>query len=99
MPKLKISNRAERDLAEIGRYIAKDSPINAFQFIQKLKKNLRILATQRMIGRARDEFSPGLRSVSYGRYTIFYYVSGQFVEIAHVIHGARDIERLMKDRE
>jgi toxin ParE1/3/4 len=99
MPKLKISNRAERDLTEIGRYIAKDSPTNAFRFIQKLKKNLRILATQPMAGRARNELSPGLRSVFYGRYIIFYYVSEQSVEIAHVLHSARDIERLLKARE
>ena len=45
-----------------------------------------------MMGRARDELAPGLRSFPIGRYVIFYEPLPDGVAIARVLHGARDID-------
>ena len=40
---------------------------------------------------------PGLRSLAYGRYVIFYRAIEDGAEIARVLHGARDLRRIMRD--
>ena len=46
-------------------------------------------------GRLRPELRAGLRSFPVGRYLIFYTVNSSDIEIARVIHSARDIEGLL----
>ena len=96
MKKIKVANRAELDLVEIGDFIAKDSLLNANRFVQKLRKNFITLKRQPHIGRSREDLSPGLRSIYFGRYVIFYRISENYIEIARVIHSARDIKRLFQ---
>jgi len=49
-----------------------------------------------LLGRAREELAPGLRSVAIERYVLFYRVSETAVTIVRILHGARDINRIMK---
>ncbi len=37
----------------------------------------------------------GIRRRTYGNYLIFYRVSGTAVEVLHILHGARDVERIL----
>jgi len=37
------------------------------------------------------------RSFAVGSYVVFYRLRGDVVEIAAVLHGARDIERIMRE--
>lgn len=87
-----ISPLARDDLTEIGDYIAKDSPANALAWVGTLEQGIESL--EHMPGRfpLRDDLRPGYRVFSIGRYLIFYRIIGTNVEIARVIHGARDIE-------
>ncbi|HWB48592.1 MAG TPA: type II toxin-antitoxin system RelE/ParE family toxin [Stellaceae bacterium] len=39
---------------------------------------------------------PGLRSLPYGRYMIFYRISEEEVEIVRVLPGARDVRRALR---
>jgi plasmid stabilization system protein ParE len=82
------------DLEEIHDYIAEDDAATADSFLGQLRRRCDLLAEQPMIGRERPELYPGLRSFAFGRYVILYRVLADEVEIAAVIHGARDIERL-----
>jgi toxin ParE1/3/4 len=59
------------DIAEIWDHIADDSLRAADQWINQLDEQLELLATQPLMGRARDELSLGLRSFPFGRYVIF----------------------------
>jgi toxin ParE1/3/4 len=93
MPRYLIAARAERDLTEIADYIAADSPGNASRFIRKLKNHFSLLAARPLIGRMRPELAAGVRSIHTGRYIIFYRVIDDGIEIARVIHSARDIKR------
>jgi toxin ParE1/3/4 len=95
MPILVITDRAELDLAEIGRFIAEDNPINASHFIQRLKKSFWLLAGRPQMGRARSELSSTLRSITFNNYITFYEIIDNGVRIVRVLHGMRDVERIM----
>jgi plasmid stabilization system protein ParE/ferredoxin len=72
MARIQRRPRASDDIAEIWDYIADDSVAQADAFVDRLDRKLQLLATQPMMGRARDELAPGLRSMAFGRYVVFY---------------------------
>ena len=67
-----LSPQARWDLEAIGDDIAEDSLANAERFIARLTSKLEALSRNPMIGRARPELRPGLRSFPYGAYIILY---------------------------
>lgn len=93
MPQANILNSAVADLAEIWAYIALDSPDNADHFIDRIFRICQEgLASNPHLGRAREELSPGLRSLVYESYVIFYHPIPNGVEVVRVLHGMRDLE-------
>lgn len=46
------------------------------------------------MGRSREELAPGLRSFPVARYVVFYRTGHRGIEIARVLHGARDLDLL-----
>jgi toxin ParE1/3/4 len=56
---------------------------------------LRLLADNPLIGRARPELKPGLRSFPHGDHLTFHRPAGSGVTIVRVLHGARDARRLL----
>ncbi len=88
---------ADIDLLEIWSYISQDSFDAADQFLDQLEQQFDLLASSPLIGKKRDELIPGLRSLTYKNYLIFYRTRNGNVEIIRVLHGARDIEKLFKD--
>jgi toxin ParE1/3/4 len=58
---------AAADVDEIWDYIAEDSPLQSDAWVDRLDAKLRVLATQPVSGRAREELAPGLRSRTFGR--------------------------------
>jgi len=84
------------DLAEIRRYVAEDNPVAADRLLATFFKTFGIVATHPELGTARPQYKGGdLRSFSVGNYVIFYRSTGSIVEVARVLHGARDIDSLM----
>jgi toxin ParE1/3/4 len=53
---------AGTDIADIWDFIAEDSITQADAWVDRLDGKLRLLATQPLMGRARNELSPGLRT-------------------------------------
>lgn len=49
-----------------------------------------------MMGRARDELKPGLRSFPVKSCVIFYRLENSRIEIVRVVRGARDLKALFK---
>jgi toxin ParE1/3/4 len=94
--RLRFTERAERDLVEIGDFIARDNPVAAAQFVALLEQRCSLLAVHPLAGRARDELIKGLRSLAYGRYVIFYRAIEDGAEIVRVLHGARDVRRALR---
>lgn len=83
---------AGADIAEIWDYIAEDSVMQADAWIDRLDGKLRLLAGQPMMGRARDDLSPGIRGMPFGRYVVFYAPLADGIDIIRVLHSARDID-------
>jgi len=98
--KVVLSRNAERDLENIGDWIANNNPDRALSFVSELLEAcLSIGSTPRgypLVDRQRD---PTLRRRVHGNYLIFYDIGLQTVDILHVLHGARDYERIIFPEE
>ena len=84
---------ARTDILEIWAYIAADSVDEADRWVDRLDEKMQLWASQPMMGRARDELSPGLRSLSFGRYSVFFEPAANGIDVVRVLHGSRDIDR------
>ena len=83
---------AEADILEIWGYIAEDSVVAADRWVDKLDEKFALWATQPMMGRTRDELSPGIRSLAFGRYVVFFQPLPDGIDVVRVLHGSRDID-------
>ena len=86
-------------MAEAWNYIATDrDQAAANRTIDRIVMGLERLALFPLAGRPRDELSPGLRSYFIRpRHTVFYRIRGERLEVAHVLHHARDLSHLFPD--
>lgn len=99
MSLLVYTSLAERDLEEIHDYIARDSVANALIFLERLDHRCRRLAEMPRVGRKRPELAVNVRSVSEGRYVIFYRPRDEGITVLRVLHGARDLENMALEDE
>jgi toxin ParE1/3/4 len=89
--RIRLSRRAEIDLAEITDFIALDNPDRALEFEDEL------LAQARKIGQAplgyveRPELKEGVRSCAYSAHVIFFTIDDQGIRIERILHGSRDL--------
>jgi toxin ParE1/3/4 len=97
MPRVTRRPLAAADIFEIWDYIADDSLIAADRWVDRLDEQFGLLATQPLMGRARDELAPGVRSFPFGRYVIFYAPLDDGIDVVRVVHGARDIDAVFGD--
>jgi toxin ParE1/3/4 len=93
-----LSPAAARDIEEIGDYIHAENPAAADRFVAALQARCTRIADAPRGGTPRPALWPGLRSVAFRRYVIFYTVDDE-VRIERVIHGARDIAAIFADDE
>ncbi|MBZ0188017.1 MAG: type II toxin-antitoxin system RelE/ParE family toxin [Candidatus Obscuribacterales bacterium] len=96
--KLFITSAAELDLEEIEAHISSDNPAAADRFLQLLLSRLNLLAEMPGIGRRRNKYARGVRSIAEGNYIIVYRVKNDTVEVLRVLHGARDPERVFREK-
>jgi len=99
MPRVLIRPLAQIDVAEIWGFIAEDSEAQADAFIDRLGQSFYSLAGNPLMGRARHELSPNLRSFPVSRYVIFYLPMLDGIEIVRVLHGARDFGAIFPSDE
>ena len=92
MPRVTRRPLAEADVLEIWDYIADDGIAAADRWVDRLDEQFQVLAMQPMMGRARDELAPGVRSFPFGRYVVFYLPLDGGIDVVRVLHGARDID-------
>ena len=94
--KVVFAPSAKLDLRGIAWAIRRDSPERAERFVEEIVERCYTLAEMprryALIPRYEEH---GIRRCPYGSYLIFYRVTEQAVQIVHVLHGARDYERLL----
>jgi toxin ParE1/3/4 len=94
-----LAPAARAELVEIWTYIAAESsPGVADRAMERIAAGLDRLSLFPLTGRPRDELSPGLRSYFIRpRHTLFYRLKGEHLEVAHILHHARDLSRFFPD--
>jgi toxin ParE1/3/4 len=92
-----LTARAEEDLIEIWTYIAADNPAAADRLLDSLDDVFRRVAANPRLGPVRPDLAEGLRYFVSGRYLVLYHQVGDAIEMARVIHGARDLPSLFRD--
>jgi toxin ParE1/3/4 len=91
-----FSPSSRRDLREILEHIAKDKPGAALKHVEHLEEECWMLARNAEIGSLRNDLLPNLRCWSVGNYVICYRPTNDGVDVIRVVHGARDIGRLLR---
>jgi toxin ParE1/3/4 len=86
----------EEDLIGIWLYIAQDNQAAADNMLRSIDEKFVLLAENPQIGRALPELRGGMRRWPFGRYLILYREIPGGVEIVRVIHGTRDINRILR---
>ena len=86
---------ASEDVETITFTIANDNPLAATRWLASLYKTLENLGSMPMMGVARHDVRPGLRTFVFGKYLILHRAHDQRVDIVRVVHGAREWELLV----
>jgi toxin ParE1/3/4 len=101
--RLITSERAKRDIEDIARYIALDSPQSAEDFHRAFNNTCELLLHTPEMGSHRGFYNPSLddlrmmRLHNFKNYLIFYRPPREGkIEIIRVIHGARDLPALFE---
>jgi toxin ParE1/3/4 len=98
--RVKISEVAESELEAIGNFIAEDNPARADSFVLELLDHCRKLAEHpRRYPLISGLEQLGLRRCPYKAYLILYAVDGDIIDIAHVLHSARDVSRILFSKD
>lgn len=99
-----VEQEAEADLLAAVRYYRRArSPETARRFVTAAQETFVQLARTPDIGRLYQTTHPQLQHLHiwrvrrFERYLIFYYFTNQTLFIVRVLHGARDIERLLEE--
>ena len=94
MPTLIFAPSARQDLLELFDYIARDKPVAAANWIDRIEQKCKLLVTTPEFGELRPEYGTGIRSSIVRRYVIFYRPITDGIEVVRVIAGDRDIRSL-----
>jgi toxin ParE1/3/4 len=89
--------QADIDLLEIWLHFAGEDADRADAALDMIERRYQILQDYPFAGRSRDELLPDLRSLTAGKYEVFYFVTDQQVQIVRILHGSRDIERIFEE--
>lgn len=95
--RLILSRPASRDIEEIAAYIARDSRTNARRMTFRFDAELERLARNPELGSwLRDLTDRPFRFWSVYPYLIIYRIGESSIEVARVLHGARDIGMILE---
>ncbi len=94
--RLEVSRIAERDLRKLGLYIAKDKPVAAMHWLQRIRAEFLVIQNSPFSFATVRSTDATFRKSQVGKYLIFYRCQGDVVRIERVIHGMRDLTRHIK---
>jgi toxin ParE1/3/4 len=93
----RISQGAEADVDEIFLGWAERAGTKvADRIVDEIVERFRLLGEFPEAGRSSNEIATGIKSFPAGKYLIYYRRSGEYTEILHVFHGAREQARAFK---
>jgi plasmid stabilization system protein ParE len=94
--KVVISAKAENDLQDIGDWIAQENNVRAISFVRELRSACEALADMpRAFPLLARSGKTRVRRKPFRSYLIFYRIGKERVEVLHVVHAARDYEKIV----
>jgi len=97
--RLRLSPAVPADLEEIADYIARDSPRHAIRMLRLLRARMKEIARQPEICRLRPEIGAEARLATVGNYVILFRIHRDAVRIERVLHGGRNLVRILEESE
>jgi toxin ParE1/3/4 len=97
MAQVQRTPQAESDLAEIIEYLQRNNPSAAEQYAKAFAEKGQALSRFPEIGRSRPEIAPELRSTLVKPFVIFYRIKDDVVQILRILHGKRDLRRILQE--
>jgi len=98
MPQINKQPLAEQDLINIWLYTFKRwGEIQADKYLDELEQGIKLLASQPLLCRQRDEFNPAVRVHHYAYHLIIYITSNDTITIVRVLHESMDIETQLSE--
>jgi toxin ParE1/3/4 len=97
MAEVRRSAQAEIDLETILEDLQQNNPAAAERYATAFYDKGQMLAQFPEIGRSRPEIAPNLRSTLVHPYVVFYRLEGDVVQIIRILHGKRDLRRIMQE--
>lgn len=81
--------------ADIAYYIALENQEAARRTVDNIRGPLKVLESFPAAGRPRDDLHRGLRSWPIDHYVVFYTSDESEIRIVRILHGARDVQRII----
>ena len=99
-----IRPRAQDDILRQFRWylVEQDAPDTAFRFVDAVEASVQQLLRMPNMGAPRELKNPALKGLrvwpvkGFDGFLIFYTVEGDTVRIIRILHGKRDIDRILK---
>jgi len=91
-------HQAWRDLDQINARIAADNPGAAQRFRANVLRRIGLLERLPESAQPRPEFGADIRTIPIGRYIVILRVVVAKVTVLRIVHGARDLPRLLRHR-
>jgi len=94
MAEYRLSVLAEQDVEDILDYTwDQHGEERAFRYVERLKRNLSVLAENPLLAPKRTEFNPPVRLFPSGEHTIVYLEKADHIFIVRLLHQRMDIKR------
>jgi toxin ParE1/3/4 len=90
---------AETEIDQIAKFIARDNLDAAIRFYEAVDDTCKLLSWMPKLGKCRVARDPSLRDLrswsikKFTDYLIFYLPRKDGIEVLHVVHGSRDLDR------
>ena len=91
----RIAADALTDLEAIAEYIFADNPVRSVSFIDEIIERFGTIADRPTSFPVSADLPPGIRSALHGQYRIIFEIVEGIPHFLRVLHGARDISRLL----
>lgn len=99
-----IRPRAHDDILRQFRWylVEQDAPDVAFRFVEAVEASVEQLLRMPGMGARRESRNPALKGLrlwpvkEFDEFLIFYVVAKDTVRVVRILHGKRDIERILK---
>ena len=99
MNRFRLSREAEADLDEIWQYIAQDNLDAAERVLEELENAFRSLARMPHMGHRRTDVTKGdVLFWDVRPYVIVYQPEARPLDIVAVLHGRRNIKKVLRER-